>query len=81
MTVFERISISGFDWILNAPLVATFKMFLNFSVSQCKLITITLEKSTVNNELKKIKNKKKQKNIDIPSQILNMRVTDIQQNL
>ena len=29
-TVFERISISGFDWILNVPLVATFKMFLNF---------------------------------------------------
>ena len=57
-------------------------MFLNFSVSRCKLVTITLEKSTVNNELKKNKNKKKQKkNIDIQLQILNMRVTDIQQNL
>ena len=31
LTVFGRISISSFDWILNAPLVATFKMFLNLS--------------------------------------------------
>ena len=40
-------------------------MFLNFSVSRCKLVTITLEKSTVNNELKKNKNKKNKKKTQI----------------
>ena len=33
---------------------------MKFSVSRCKLVTITIEKSTVNNELNKQINKKKQ---------------------